>query len=119
MSILQGVESDLVVAMKARENAGANGGVIDLRRLGLRVDELPREPTITANLLRPLLLELAMALSEPPALLIASGLLADQVEEVARAFSDRQGLHERARRQDGEWSALLLERAPRVRILSP
>ena len=114
-----GVDHELESVQAARENASANGVVIDVRRLDLRVDELPRAPTITANLLRPLLLELATRLSEPPALLIASGLLADQVEEVARAFSDRQGLHEHTRRQDGEWSALLLERAPRVRILSP
>jgi ribosomal protein L11 methyltransferase len=118
-SPVSGVDHELESVQAARENASANGVAIDVRRLDLRADELPHAPTITANLLRPLLLELAVALGEPPALLIASGLLADQVEEVARAFSDRQGLHERTRRQDGEWSALLLERAPRVRILSP
>jgi ribosomal protein L11 methyltransferase len=114
-----GVDHELESVQAARENASVNGVAIDVRRLDLREEQLPSAPTITANLLRPLLLELAVALSEPPALLIASGLLADQVDEVARAFSERQGLRERARREDGEWSALLLEDAARGRILSP
>jgi ribosomal protein L11 methyltransferase len=117
-SPVSGVDHELESVHAARENASANGVAIDVRRLDLRVDELPRAPTITANLLRPLLLALAARLGEPPALLIASGLLADQVEEVAHAFSDRQGLHERTRLQDGEWSALLFEGAPRGRILT-
>ena len=110
-------EAESVAA--ARENAAANGVAIEVGASTCAATSCRTAPTITANLLRPLLLELAARLSEPPALLIASGLLADQVEEVARAFSDRHGLRERARRQDGEWSALLLERAPRGRILSP
>jgi ribosomal protein L11 methyltransferase len=101
----------------ANANALANGVEIDVRRLDLHHDELPSAPTITANLLRPLLLELAARLRTPPALLIASGLLNDQLDEVARAFGDRLGLRERERRCDGEWSALLLEGVPRGRIL--
>jgi ribosomal protein L11 methyltransferase len=70
---------------------------------------------VLANLLRPLLLELAdtMPASGPPADLglIASGLLRDQADEVAAAFAKRLGLRERARRESGEWSALWLTRA--------
>jgi ribosomal protein L11 methyltransferase len=101
----------------ARENALANGVTIEVSRLDLHRDTVPSAPTITANLLRPLLLELAERLSEPPALLIASGLLTDQVDEVARAFRDRHDLYERARSRNGEWAALLLERGRDGRIL--
>ena len=41
------------------------------------------------------------------ALLIASGLLREQADEVAGAFT---AMRERARRERGEWAALLLER---------
>jgi ribosomal protein L11 methyltransferase len=103
----------------ARENAAANGVVLECSRLDLRSDELPFAPTMTANLLRPLLLDLAASLRDPPARLIASGLLHDQVDEVARAFAERHDMRERERRQDGEWSALMLEAPGRERILSP
>jgi ribosomal protein L11 methyltransferase len=102
----------------ARENAVANGVAVEVSRLDLHRDVLPSAPTVTANLLRPLLLELAERLSDPPALLIASGLLTDQVDEVTRAFRDRHDLHERARSRNGEWAAVLLERGRDGRILS-
>jgi ribosomal protein L11 methylase PrmA len=66
---------------------------------------------ITANLLAPLLLALAERIREPPRVLIASGLLIEQADEITSAFRERHGLGERARREQGEWSALLLERA--------
>ncbi len=74
---------------------------------------------VLANLLRPLLLELAdtMPASGPPADLdlIASGLLCEQADEVAAAFATRLGMRERARRESGEWSALWLTRARAAR----
>jgi ribosomal protein L11 methyltransferase len=74
---------------------------------------------VLANLLRPLLLDLAdtMPASEPPGdlELIASGLLCEQADEVADAFARRLGLSERARRERGEWSALWLTRARAAR----
>ncbi len=102
----------------ARENAAANGAAVDCRALDLVLDELPRAATVTANLLHPLLLELATRLTEPPARLVASGLLRDQLDEVSAAFARRAGMRERARRHQGEWSALLLEAAVHGRILS-
>jgi ribosomal protein L11 methyltransferase len=70
---------------------------------------------VLANLLRPLLLDLAdtMPASDPPSdfELIASGLLCEQADEVADAFAKRLGLSERARRERGEWAALWLTRA--------
>jgi ribosomal protein L11 methylase PrmA len=64
---------------------------------------------VTANLVRPLLLDVARLLERPPERLIASGLLREEADEVAGAFAVH-GLHERDRRCGGEWAAVLLER---------
>ncbi len=101
-----------------RANAAANGVVVECALLDLRSDELPPAPLIVANLLAPLLHELADRLVEAPSLLIASGLLREQADDVAAAFARRHGMRERCRRHDGDWSALLLEGAPGGRILS-
>jgi ribosomal protein L11 methyltransferase len=100
----------------ARENAAANGVAIEVRRFDLRSEPLPARAgarsspmcVIAANLLRPLLIELAAALEHPPAHLIAGGLLAGEVDEVAAAFAAGAGLRERCRRHRGEWAALWL-----------
>jgi len=102
----------------AGENAAANGVELECALLDLRTGELPRAPTITANLLAPLLLELAARMSVPPAVLIASGLLHEQADAVSAAFAKRHGMRERARREDGEWTALALEGPAGLRILS-
>jgi ribosomal protein L11 methyltransferase len=123
-------------------NAAANGVEVDTRHFDLREqglpwfeedggngivptanpdpagDERPGRDTartlVLANLLRPLLLELAETAptSNPPARidLIASGLLCEQAGEVAAAFADRLGLRELDRRERGEWAALYLSR---------
>ena len=73
----------------------------------------PGAPTVLANLLRPLLLTVArtgFAGGEVPDALIASGLLAQEADEVAAAFAETMGLRETARRHGGEWAALLLRR---------
>jgi ribosomal protein L11 methyltransferase len=107
-------ESESVSATTA--NAAVNGVHVDVSGLDLRRQAPPRAPTMVANLLRPLLLDLAAALAAspgeepPPRTLIASGLLHHEVDEVAGAFGERAGLHERRRCSDGEWSALLLSR---------
>jgi ribosomal protein L11 methyltransferase len=104
----------------ARENAFVNGVEIDVRRFDLRRETLPwmsatdadgPVPVVLANLLRPLLLELAASIAAPPAQLIAGGLLVAELDEVARAFRDRLGLRERERRISGEWAALWLSAA--------
>ena len=103
------IDNEAESVLAARDNARANDVSLDVRRADLSVDELPQAPTITANLLRPLLLQLAPRLRTPPRALIASGLLSEQADEVASVFRERHGLRERARREEGEWAALLLE----------
>jgi ribosomal protein L11 methyltransferase len=91
-----------------RENAAINGvPAIEVTRADLRRSEGPWAPTVVANLVRPLLLEVATHMTRPPGTLIVSGLLRDEADEVAAAFA-RHGLREADRRHGGEWSALKL-----------
>jgi ribosomal protein L11 methyltransferase len=101
----------------AHANATVNGVEIELRRFDLRRQVLPwisgadttdGSPVVLANLLRPLLLELAASMSHAPSHLIAGGLLVHEVDEVADAFVERLGLRERERRERGEWAAMWL-----------
>jgi ribosomal protein L11 methyltransferase len=110
----------------ASENAAANDVEIEVRRFDLRSQGLPwmgdtdwppgsdgppGALVVIANLLRPLLLELSRTMPRAPAHLIASGLLREEVDEIAGAFHDRLGLRERERRESGEWAAVWLTRA--------
>jgi len=115
---LLGLDNEAPSVIAARENALVNGVELRSARYDLREDVLPwlgkdeatpSEPVLMfANLLRPLLLLLAGALAEPPAHLIAGGLLREQLDEVSAAFAERVGLIERARRSEGEWGSLWL-----------
>jgi len=92
-----------------RENAVVNGVPgIAVERLDLRRDEGPWAPVVVANLIRPLLLDVAGLMTRPPRTLIVSGLLREEAAEVGEAFA-RCGLRESARREGGEWSALRLD----------
>jgi ribosomal protein L11 methyltransferase len=88
--------------------AAGPAGIIAARH-DLRSAPGPPAPTVVANLVRPLLLEVAARLHRPPKRLIASGLEAGEVDEVAAAFS-RHGLALSARRDGDGWSAILLTR---------
>lgn len=101
----------------ARANAAVNDVELELRRFDLRRQVLPwmssteageDAPVVLANLLRPLLLELAASMPATPAHLLAGGLLTHEVDEVAEAFAARLGLRERERREHGEWAAVWL-----------
>ncbi len=77
-------------------------------------DPAPGTETVAANLLGPLLREWAARLGEAgagtvPGRLIAGGLLTHEAGGIATAFG-AIGLREIARRESGEWAALLLER---------
>jgi ribosomal protein L11 methyltransferase len=69
----------------------------------------PWAPTVIANLFRPLLLEIAAGMERAPERMILSGVVVQDVEEVAAAFV-RHGLALAARRDGDGWSAMLLAR---------
>jgi ribosomal protein L11 methyltransferase len=94
-----------------RENALVNGvPEIAVERVDLRRAPGPWAPTVVANLIRPLLLDVAAVMEQPPATLIVSGLLREEAAEVVAAFA-RHGLREAARRSGGEWTAVQLRHA--------
>lgn len=101
------VDFDPLSVEACRQNARANGVAVDVAQLDLRAEPGPWAPVVCANLLRPLLLEVAARLERPPELLIVSGLLREEGDEVAAAFA-RAGLVERDRRTGGEWAAIAL-----------
>jgi ribosomal protein L11 methyltransferase len=106
-----GIDHDREAVRATADNAVANGVEIEARRHDLLHDgPAPSAPTALANLLRPLLLRVAADgfAGPPPDVLIASGLLVHEGDEVAAAFA-RRGLREAQRRRDGDWIALLLK----------
>jgi ribosomal protein L11 methyltransferase len=106
-----GLDNDPASLSAARENARRNQVQLCVRRHDLRSDPPVTAPTVSANLLAPLLTTWADRLgltAERPERLIASGLLAHEADAVAAGFAKR-GLGETARRHGGEWAALLLE----------
>ena len=98
------VEPESVAA--TREGAAANGVELQVTRCDVRQGG-PHAPTVLANLVRPLLLEVAANLARVPDRLIISGLEGDEPDEVVPAFA-RHGLREVARRSGDNWSAIEL-----------
>ena len=103
-----GLDFDPLAIEATRENARVNGVDVEARRFDLRTEAVPGAPTVVANLLRPLLLEVARR-GLAAETLIASGLLRQEADEVAAAFAAHD-LVERRRTSLGDWSALLLMR---------
>ena len=112
-----GLDNEQASVLAASENADVNGVEIEVRQFDLRAQRLPwierSQPpqgslVVLANLLRPLLLELAVTMPRAPANLIAGGLLQGEVDELVDAFAGRLGLRERERRGSGEWAAVWL-----------
>jgi ribosomal protein L11 methyltransferase len=114
-------EAESVAA--AATNAAANGVELAVAAFDLRADALPwlgpqahaADPdggqiVLLANLLRPLLIDLAAAIDRAPAALVAGGLLRAELDEVSDVFASRHGLRERSRRCEGEWGAVWLAR---------
>jgi ribosomal protein L11 methyltransferase len=113
----------------AAANAKANGVEAAFEHQNLR-ESLPRlAPTVVANMTAPILREIAAQLASDegsrgrgprsnsgeapgtppsaPATLVLSGLLPNELDEVAAAFGST-GLTEAKRRVSGDWAALLL-----------
>jgi ribosomal protein L11 methyltransferase len=105
------VDFDPLSVEATAANAAVNHATLEVARRDLRGDALPSAPTVLANLLRPLLLDYAHRLVDgeaaPPRIVIASGLLIHEADEIAAAFASL-GLREQDRRERGEWAALLL-----------
>jgi ribosomal protein L11 methyltransferase len=112
-----GLDHELESVEAARANAAENHAQIEVRRFDLRTEPLPwidaAQPppgplVLIANLLRPLLSDLAVGMQRAPTHLIAGGLLIEEVDEIADAFAHRLHLRERERRVRGEWAAVWL-----------
>jgi ribosomal protein L11 methyltransferase len=93
----------------AAANAAANGVEIELVEANLRTGLPPLAPTSVANLTASVLRDVAKQLADPPRRLVLSGLLPNELDEIAGAFAG-PGLAEAERRVDGDWAALLLRR---------
>ena len=113
-----GVDNGRESVEAARANAVINDAALTVLQLDLRRESPPppggderRWSVVTANLLSPLLCELARVMRPAPDHLIAGGLLAGEAPEVASAFSAHLGMRERERRAEGEWEALWLSLA--------
>lgn len=111
---VSGLDHERESVAATRANAAANGVTVAIARHDLLHDgPAPGAPIVLANLLHPLLLQVArdgFAGGSVPRILIASGLLAREAGEVAAAFAASMGLRETERRLGGEWAALLLRR---------
>jgi ribosomal protein L11 methyltransferase len=88
-------------------NARDNGVALErVERVDLRGEAAPMADVVAANLMRPLLLQVAERLGdERPRALVLSGLLDHEADEVAAAFAP---LVEQRRLSSLGWSALLL-----------
>jgi ribosomal protein L11 methyltransferase len=100
------IEVESVEATRA--GAAANGVTVDVARGDVRQGGGPYAPTVLANLVRPLLLDVAAGLERVPDRLIVSGLETGEPDEVIAAFA-RHDLREVARREGGGWAAIQLE----------
>ena len=105
-----GCDSEVAALDAAAQNARINGVELELRRVNLRVEQPPPAPTVVANLTASLLKEVASRLGKPPALLVCSGLLESEIDDVAAAFH-RPGLTPAASRVLGDWAGIVFRAA--------
>lgn len=99
-------DADRAAVAATDSNARENAVLLDqVERLDLRAGSLPVADVVAANLMRPLLLQVAGRMAERPRALIVSGLLDHEADEVGAAFAP---MVERRRLSLKGWSALLL-----------
>ncbi|HEX6460925.1 MAG TPA: 50S ribosomal protein L11 methyltransferase [Thermoleophilaceae bacterium] len=109
-SPVRAYDSDRLAVEATLLNARANGIVLDgVERFDLRSGAPPVASVVAANLMRPLLLALTEAMRGGPGVVIASGLLDHEADEVSAAFAP---LVERRRLSLKGWTALLLVSDP-------
>ena len=100
------LDSDRLAIEATAANARDNGVALQrVERANLREEPAPEAEVVVANLMRPLLLRVAELMPGRLRALIASGLLAEEADEVAAAFAP---LVETRRLTERGWSALLL-----------
>jgi ribosomal protein L11 methyltransferase len=119
------LDNDRRSVQATTQNARVNRASVQVRELDIRAEPPPfpdpsRAPAgprgfaatvLTANLLRPLLLDLARSMLQAPSHLLAGGLLVEEVDEVVEAFARRLDLRERERREQGAWAAVWMQSA--------
>jgi ribosomal protein L11 methyltransferase len=100
-------DADRAAVAATDSNARANAVLLDrVERLDLRSGSIPGADVVAANLMRPLLLQVASRMAPPrPRALILSGLLDHEADEVAAAFAP---LEEARRLSMKGWTALLM-----------
>ena len=92
----------------ARDGAEANGVAVEVTRCDVRQGG-PYAPTVLANLVRPLLLEVAANLDGVPERLIISGVEATRSTRSSRRSPARAASRSR-RREGSNWAAIELRR---------
>lgn len=109
---ITGCDREPAALEAAAANAEVNGVELALERVDVREDALPIAPTVSANLTASLLIACAEHLGsvgDSPRTLVCSGMLVEQVDEVAAAFAP-SGLEQAESRSEGDWAAMLLRR---------
>ncbi|HWM08910.1 MAG TPA: 50S ribosomal protein L11 methyltransferase [Solirubrobacteraceae bacterium] len=86
-------------------NAALNGVHVTTKWLNLGATPAPWAPTVTANLTRELLLDVATVVERPAERMIVSGVLVEEADEVAAAFAP---LREVRRLEADGWAGLEL-----------
>lgn len=109
-SPVRGYDHEVSAIEAASANAAINGVEIGFECMNLR-EALPElAPTVVANMTSLILREIAEQLRAPaPSTMILSGLLPNELDDVATAFGPA-GLKEAERRLQGDWAALMLRR---------
>ena len=104
------VDAEAAAVAATKRNAVDNGVALDsIGRADLRGTAAAKADVVAANLVRPLLLRVAELWEGDPApVVIASGLLDQETDEVAAAF---EPLVERRRQSRQGWTAVLLATA--------
>jgi len=101
------IDNDRVCLETTQSNALSNRVSLETRQLDVRSDALPAGfDVLAANLSSQLLIKLAERIPEPSPLVIASGLLVEEIDRTRAAFAAR-GMIEQACRTRSGWAALL------------
>jgi ribosomal protein L11 methyltransferase len=111
---VRGYDFDPLAVEATAANAVLNDAAVEVARVDLRDALPPLAPTVFANLMRPLLLDVARKIGDTPGghpieRIVLSGLLDEEADEIAAAYA-ALGLRERRRASEGGWTGLLLAR---------